>query len=335
MLAWLCSFAGVYLMRRWAAVLGLVDIPERRSSHVTPTPRGGGLPIVVVVLAGAAALHAAGWIALPLVVRVLLAGAGLVAVISLADDRWRLPAQVRFVAHLVGAVFLVAEGGVIESLPVPGGHTLGLGWAAVPFTLLWIVGFTNAFNFMDGIDGLAAGQAIVTAVTMGWLGYLLGCEPLAALMLLVASATLGFLILNWPPAKVFMGDVGSAFLGFTLAGSATLGAGAGEAPPLLAWLAVLSPFILDTAITLIRRMARRERWFEAHREHYYQRLIRRTWSHGVVAALYLTMSALCAVVAILSTGYGIVPAETLMFLPPVLFVALVTFVRTVERREAV
>lgn len=332
-LAWVTSFIGVLILRRWAFDLGFVDVPNLRSSHAHPTPRAGGLPLVLTVLIGLTALSAARWVSLPSVVLALCVGAFLVAAVSLADDRWRLPAAVRLAAQVVGTLVLVAGGGTLGPVQVSDSVAWSLGWLTLPVTFLWVIGLTNAYNFMDGIDGLAAGQAMVTALTMGWLGYLLGNQLVAVFMALLASATLGFLVLNWPPARIFLGDVGSAFLGFTFAGWAVLTASPlGGGPPFLAWAAVLSPFILDTAVTLACRVARRERWYEPHRQHYYQRLVRCGWPHVLVTGLYAVMSAFCGAAAILCYGYGLVSSIVVLSVVLVEFGLLVLLVRAAERR---
>jgi UDP-N-acetylmuramyl pentapeptide phosphotransferase/UDP-N-acetylglucosamine-1-phosphate transferase len=327
LLAWVTSFIGVLVLRRWAFGLGFVDVPNLRSSHAHPTPRAGGLPLVLTVLVGLTALSAARWVSLPSVVLAWCVGAFLVAAVSLADDRWRLPVGVRLAAQVAGTLVLVAGGGTLGSVQVSESVAWSLGWLTLPVTFLWVIGFTNAYNFMDGIDGLAAGQAMVTALTMGWLGYLLGNQLVAVFMVLLASATLGFLVLNWPPANL-PGRCGQRVSGFHFRWLAVLTASSlGGGPPFLAWAAVLSPFILDTAVTLACRVARRERWYEPHRQHYYQRLVRCGWPHLVVTGLYVTVSALCGVVAILCYGYRLVSSTVVILLVCVQFGLLVLVVR--------
>jgi UDP-N-acetylmuramyl pentapeptide phosphotransferase/UDP-N-acetylglucosamine-1-phosphate transferase len=158
----------------------------------------------------------------------------------------------------------------------------------------------NAFNFMDGIDGIAAGQGAVAGAAIAVLGWLLDVPPATLLGLTIAAACLGFLPHNWSPATIFMGDVGSAFLGFLLA-TAPLVAPAPEQAPIgvLPFALVVWPFLFDTTLTFIRRAARGENVLAAHRSHLYQRLTLAGWSHGRVAALY---TALAAVTAVLVTA---------------------------------
>lgn len=329
------SFMGVLALRRWAFTLGLVDFPNHRSSHVRPTPRGGGLPIVLTVLIGVIGLNLAGWVSQPPAALALCVGAFMVAAVSFADDRWRLPVAVRLAAHLAGALVFVAGGGVLDCVRMSDSQVWPLGWLSLPVTLFWVIGLTNAYNFMDGIDGLAAGQAIVTALAIGWLGFLSGNHLVVVFMLLLASATFGFLVLNWPPATIFLGDVGSAFLGFTFASWAVLaGNSSGAGPPFTAWVAVLAPFILDTGVTLTRRIVRRERWFEAHRAHYYQRLVLCGWSQVVVTGLYVGMAAICGGTAILCYGYRLLSSNVVLAVAGTQFGLLVLLVRVVERRAA-
>lgn len=329
-LAWLATFA----LRRWAPGLGLVDIPNERSSHRKPTPRGGGLSFVVVAIVLLEIVAQWSGIPLPAGMPALLIGSLLIAAVSMADDRWHLPPSVRFSAHLLGAIILIVGGGVVREVSLPGGAVWSLGWLSSPFTLFWVVGLTNAYNFMDGIDGLAGGQAVIAAAIMAWLGQVRGVSGITLAMTVLAGSVLGFLLHNWPPAKIFMGDVGSAFLGFTFAGWAVLAGGTRSSPlPFLAWVVVLAPFVFDTVATLISRIMRRQRWYEAHREHFYQRLIRRGWSHLAVTNLYLGVAAFLGLATIAYYGYGIIAPSIfigLVFLP---LAAILVLVRWVETRD--
>lgn len=329
-LCWLATRA----MRRWAPSMGLVDTPNERSSHVQPTPRGGGLSFVVVAPILTVAVLFMPGISMPPGMPALICGALVVAGVSLVDDRWRLPVLVRFGAHGAGALIILAGGGYLHEVALPGGILLSLGSWGLPLTFIWIVGLTNAYNFMDGIDGLAAGQAVVAAVTMAWLSLLRGADVAAWAMLVISGSVLGFLLHNWPPAKIFMGDVGSAFLGFTFASWAILARGTGtDSLPFLAWAVVLAPFIFDTTTTLISRIVRRQRWYQSHCEHFYQRLIRRGWSHLAVTSLYLGITAFLGIVTIAYYGYHKISSFVYVSLVILPLFGIVPLVRIVEARQ--
>ncbi len=282
----LVAYGGVAMVRHWATALGVLDLPAARSSHVRPTPRGGGLAIVAIglvvfVIVSVGSRPRAGallWLAL---------GAVIVAGVSLADDLRSLPVPVRLTAHFLGAFVAVVGTGALSGVGLPSGGFLGLGWLAVPVSFLWVVGLTNAYNFMDGIDGIAGAQAVLAG--MGWL-LLAGSNPVITVIGLVLSASsLGFLLHNWPPAKIFMGDVGSAFLGYVLAVTTIIAARSDTRLAFVGFLLVW-PFVFDTIFTLLRRLLRGENVLAAHRSHLYQRLVVAGFSHRFVTLLYATLA---------------------------------------------
>ena len=271
--------AAAWVLRR-AEALRLVQMPNHRSSHEHPTPSGGGLGIVVAgSLAGIALVLLSGW----MVGGLLLGLAAVLAAVGLRDDMAHLPARVRF-----GVQVVVCAGGLIAlgdlpALALSGGLAFQVtGWVLFGLLLLAGVWWINLFNFMDGIDGIAGMQAIF--MLLAGAAMVLWAEPQAVhspvwmLMLCVAAATAGFLLLNWPPAKIFMGDVGSTWLAFMVFALALLSVQAGwlSYP---AWLVLAAVFVTDATVTLLTRMLRGERWYEAHRSHAYQRLSRR-WQGG-------------------------------------------------------
>jgi UDP-N-acetylmuramyl pentapeptide phosphotransferase/UDP-N-acetylglucosamine-1-phosphate transferase len=269
---------------RFLVARGIVDRPTERSSHNRSTARGGGLAMGAVVVGGGLWLGVwQGWMPLG---GVLPATLGLAA-ISFWDDLRSLGVAVRFGCHVLAAVLALA------CLGWPG-WMLGLSpelafrlptWAGVVLGLVWLAGYTNAFNFMDGINGLAGFQALITAAGTGLLGGLATGEWDAAPVLfawMVAGAAAGFLPHNFPRARMFMGDVGSAPLGFLLAVLVLWTAHRLGSWLLLPLLLLHTNFVLDTGITLARRVARGEEWFRPHREHFYQRLLRSGKSHAQV-----------------------------------------------------
>ena len=296
-LALAASYFGVAAMRRMAERYRFLDIPNARSSHTRPTPRGGGLAIVAVVLGGlwfyAALCPGIPWLALG----VFTFGAVLIAWISGWDDLHSLPVWVRFTAHGLAAVLAILAFGYWHTVGWPGLGGFSLGLFGVLLTFLWIVGLTNAYNFMDGIDGIAGGQALVAGLGWAALGWISG-QPLVGIMgLLIAAANLGFLGHNWPPARIFMGDVGSAFLGFSFAALTVL---ASQSNPVfvLAGIALIWPFIFDAVFTFARRLCRGEKIWVAHRSHLYQRLVISGLSHGQVSGLYIGLAILGTFLAI-------------------------------------
>lgn len=269
--------------RRFAGALGLIDVPNRRSMHALATPRGGGGAIVVISLVGLVVAVVLGARPEPLVLAGYLAGALIIVAVSLADDVWRLPSGIRLGVHFLSAILVV--GGIVLGSRLVASGDASLSWLLLAGAILWMVGMTNAYNFMDGIDGLASTQAIVAG--LGWLvlGAITHERWLELLGLLLAAASTGFLIHNWWPAKIFMGDVGSAFLGFTFAFMALATLRRTPQVALVGGL-LLWPFLFDTAFTMVRRFLRGENIFLAHRSHLYQRLVLAGWSQATVTSLY-------------------------------------------------
>lgn len=268
------------LIRTYALRVRLVDVPNDRSSHVIPTPRGGGLAIALV------ALVALGWFTRhsggPRGAWGMLAGAFAIALVSLLDDHMDLPARWRFLVHLSAAITCVWALGGLPELHVLG-HTLHLGWFGHLLAVLALVWFTNLYNFMDGIDGLAGIQAVTVLTTLAvLLAVFTPGSPWQTWCLVLAAATLGFLVWNFPPARIFMGDCGSAFLGFIL-GALLLATAQVAVIHLWVVLILMAAFITDSTLTLIRRFIRGEKVYLAHRSHAYQHAAQRHQSHRKVS----------------------------------------------------
>jgi Fuc2NAc and GlcNAc transferase len=285
-------------LRRYALARAVLDVPNHRSSHSVPTPRGGGLAIALVALAGLALAAALGWVA-PRLALALGAGGALVAAVGWVDDHRPLPARARFAIHAAAAAWALWWLGGMPALTL--GHgTLRLGIAGAVIALTGIVWVVNLYNFMDGIDGLAGGEAVTAGVAGGALLLWAGHPGMALAALLLATAGSGFLAWNWSPARIFMGDVGSCFLGFSFAVLAVASQNAG-AVPLIAWVVLLGVFVVDATFTLVRRALRREAWYDAHRQHAYQRMVDAGWSHarvsGSVMAVNVVLAGLAAVIA--------------------------------------
>ncbi|KAB2848038.1 MAG: glycosyltransferase family 4 protein, partial [Hyphomicrobiaceae bacterium] len=237
-----------------------LDMPNERSLHAAPVPRIGGVVIVLVWIVASA------WSGfLPLLVL-----AGVLSTVSLLDDLRHLSAALRLVVHLACAVaFLAFYGGDLAHMHLP----------IVALSMVWM---TNLYNFMDGSDGLAGGMAVIGFGVYAAGATMAGVPGIAHLSAMLAAAAGGFLVWNTSPARIFLGDVGAIPLGFLAAALGLIGAQGGAWPY---WFPVLvfSPFIADSTVTLLRRIGRRERFWEPHREHYYQRLVRMGWSQLKVA----------------------------------------------------
>jgi Fuc2NAc and GlcNAc transferase len=308
MSAWSMLFAAVLvscgltgLVRALAARAKLIDVPNERSSHARPTPRGGGIAIVASFLVGLSAMGVWGPLPAP-VFAGLLAGAALVAAIGFADDRWRLRASLRLVGHIAAALWVMAFLGRLPPLTLAG-HAVDLSWVGPPLTLLYLVWAVNFFNFMDGIDGIAALETMTVALGGASLNAMVLGGSSWVMPVLLAACAAGFLLWNWPPARIFMGDAGSGFLGLAI-GAMTIGYGC-LAPVLFwCWFILQGCFMVDATTTLIRRVLRGERPQQAHRSHAYQFAARRLDSHRVVTLAFAAVTALWLFPIALSVALG-------------------------------
>lgn len=254
-----------------------LDRPNERSLHDVPVPRTGGIAVLAAAAVSLAFGAGAFWLVLSL--------AAALAAVSLADDLFHLPTGLRLLAHAAAAALLVWY------LFSP------IAWAEGVLLALALAWLTNLYNFMDGSDGLAGGMALIGFGAYGVAAALAGDAPLAALCAALAGGAAGFLAWNFPPARIFLGDVGSIPLGF-LAGALGLAGWRYEYWPLWFPLVVFAPFIGDATLTLLRRLARRERVWQAHREHYYQRLVRSGLGHRGTALVAYAAMLVCAAVAL-------------------------------------
>lgn len=307
---------------RWSAQA----VPDARSLHERTTPSGGGAAVVAAIALADLVLRlfppsgapGAGLFPHPN----LLVATLLLAAISWADDRRPLSPALRLVVH-AGAGFLLLGAGLVPDGPA---------WAQAA-ALLAVVWSINLFNFMDGMDGFAGGMAVIGFGALGLLARAGGDPPLALACFVVAAAFGGFLTWNFPPARIFLGDVGSAPFGFLAAAFALWGARTG-AFGLAAPLLVFAPFWVDATLTLVRRALRRERVWEAHRSHAYQRLARAGWGHRRATLAEYALMLVCAGAAALHEAAA--PPFRLGLLAAVaaLFASLVIAVRAVERKNS-
>jgi len=264
------------VLRRYALARSILDVPNSRSSHSMPTPRGGGVAIVIAFLLVLPVLAWAHLVALPLLVGIGGAGA-IVAIIGFMDDHGHIAARWRLLGHFFAAAWALFWLGGMPPVSLLG-LSVNLGWLGHFLAAIYLVWMLNLYNFMDGIDGIASVEAISACLGACLIYYLNGFESHIWIPSMLALAVTGFLFWNFPPARIFMGDAGSGFLGIVL-GVISIQA-ALIAPHLLwTWLILLGVFIVDATFTLIRRLLRGDKVYEAHRSHAYQFASRRYRKH--------------------------------------------------------
>jgi Fuc2NAc and GlcNAc transferase len=278
-LAALLSWTLTGAVRRYALAHSVLDLPNERSMHKAPVPRGGGLAIAIVTIVGLGLASVLRW-APASVGTALAGGAFLVAAVGWWDDHRGLSPRWRAVCHFVAAAWAVSWLGGLPEISL-GSWSARLGFAGSVLAVVAIVWCINLYNFMDGIDGLAAAEAMVVGLLGGALLLQREQPGLAFVALLVAAGCAGFLPWNWTPARIFMGDIGSGLLGFLFAALAVASERM-KAVPGVVWAIILAAFVIDATLTLVRRVLRKERWYEGHRSHAYQRAVSSGLSHAHV-----------------------------------------------------
>ncbi|MBZ9782636.1 glycosyltransferase family 4 protein [Pseudomonas sp. REP124] len=270
------SFLLTAALRRYALARSIIDIPNARSSHTIPTPRGGGVAIVLTFLASIPVFGSFEMVPWQQLIAVGGAGAA-VAVIGFMDDHGHIAARWRLLGHFGAGVWALAWLGGLPPITLFGTH-LNLYWVGHFLAAVYLVWLLNLYNFMDGIDGIASVEALSACLGACLLYWLIDAQELIWGPAMLAAAVVGFLCWNFPPARIFMGDAGSGFLGITL-GVMSLQA-AWISPKLMwAWVILLGVFIVDATFTLIRRLLRGDKVYEAHRSHAYQFASRRFGKH--------------------------------------------------------
>ncbi len=334
LLSALFAFLVAILITRWLLNpqhrLHILDHPNTRSLHTVPVPRSGGLAVLAALLASGimviwmyGATEVLGWVA---------GGMLLIAVVSFVDDCRHIPAPLRFAVHILAALALLEGGLGLAWLQLPG-QAIALGEAvSTILSLLFVVWMINLYNFMDGMDGFAGGMAVMGFGSFALLGWLAGDGLFLALNLLVCAAAAGFTVFNFPPARIFMGDAGASSLGF-LAAAFSLWADREGLFPLWVAMLVFSPFVVDATLTLLRRLWRRERIWEAHRSHYYQRLVQAGWGHRRTVLAEYGLMATASLSAVLALQWPIVWQWCLLGGWLLCYAGLVHYVHRREARQ--
>jgi len=268
-----------------------IDVPNCRSSHSTPTVTAGGVGLALALSLALLSIGAFGHGSARGSLVLFAIATVLIAAIGLWDDFRNPPVYLRLLLQVGTAALVITGGMALRVFELPWGYTITLGWAVIPLTLLWITGLTNLFNFIDGADGLANSLAVVYSTGIAVAAFATRHPYEGIVALAIIAACLGFLWYNFPPAQVFMGGVGSLALGFVLSGLAIRVAAPGEQPvPLMFFVILFSSFLFDTTYTLLRRIAKGEKFWLAHRTHLYERLMQCGWSHLRVTLFYLGLS---------------------------------------------
>ena len=307
----ICSYLGIYWLRRYAENHRILDHPNQRSSHTAPTPRGGGVAIVALVLVtGLCSASQAAWNP----GLIYLIGGGIIAWLGWRDDLHSLSPRIRFAVQSVVAVISIFGLGYFKVVTIPMVGELQLGVVGIAITYLWIIGLTNAYNFMDGIDGMAGGVALSAGIGWMWLASNSNTQLVLWVALAITATSLGFLGHNWSPAKIFMGDVGSTFLGYSFAVLPLISSDqSGDA--LLIGTLLMWTIIMDAGVTFIGRLLKRETVFAPHRSHLYQRLVIAGYKHETVSTLYIVLTLLAGLLSYeWSQGH--------QYAPPLIFLGL-------------
>jgi UDP-N-acetylmuramyl pentapeptide phosphotransferase/UDP-N-acetylglucosamine-1-phosphate transferase len=282
----LLSYLGVYWIRSYAHRQQILDRPNERSSHAVPTPRGGGMAIALLVLGVGIWAATESGLTRGLI---YITGAGIIAWLGWRDDLRSLSPRVRFAMQGIVAAISIWGLGYFKIVTIPMIGELQLGVIGIVITFLWMIGLTNAYNFMDGIDGLAGGVALSAGIGWMWLASNMHNSFAFWVALAIAAGSLGFLGHNWSPARIFMGDVGSTFLGYSFAVLPLISSDqSGDA--LMLGTLLMWTIIMDAGVTFIQRLIKRENVFAAHRSHLYQRLVIAGYRHETVSSLYVLLT---------------------------------------------
>ncbi|MEL4014842.1 MraY family glycosyltransferase [Dryocola clanedunensis] len=300
-----CSFALTWGLRIYALKNNVIDVPNQRSSHSVPTPRGGGVAIVISFLIGIVVLCALGFVPVSQMLSLFIAGV-VTAVVGFLDDHGHIAARWRLLMHFLAAasgLYFLGQFPVIDLF----GYPLSAGWLGMIFGLVYLAWMLNLYNFMDGINGLASMEAIMFALLSGLMIMFSvpdGMETSQfAIMALLGCAALGFIFWNFPTAKIFMGDAGSGFLGITI-GLIVLHVALLDSKLFLAEICLLGVFIVDATVTLLRRLIGGKKVYEAHASHTYQILARKFGSHKPVTlgAFVINVVWLFPLAMLIATG---------------------------------
>ncbi|SDM54836.1 glycosyltransferase family 4 protein [Sediminibacillus halophilus] len=296
LLCFIISVAITPLVKRLAIRIGAVDQPNYRKIHSKLMPRLGGLAIFISFLIGFYLFDPVSKYDWP-----ILVGAILITTIGFLDDLFELSAKVKFAVQLVAAGIVVFNGVQITFINLPFGETLQFGYMSIPITIIWIVGITNAINLIDGLDGLSAGVSSIALITISGLAISLGDSFVALMGLMLLGSTLGFLVYNFHPAKIFMGDTGALFLGYMIGVFSVLGFKNVTLFSLIVPIIILGVPILDTFFAIVRRIIQNKPLSAPDKLHLHHCLLKLGFGHKQTVILIYAMSGLFSIAAIIFT----------------------------------
>ena len=287
-------------LRHYLAAKNIVDTANERSMHQGQVPRGGGIVIIVLLLISLLLLSITSdrpTLFLGLFIAVLLWSA-----LSWRDDQYDLSPKLRFALQILFALFVVSAFGWVDNIQLSSELRISITWFGTFLSFMGILWLANLYNFMDGMDGLVAAQSIIASLTFSFWYWALGDLEIAFVCLVVAAACYGFLLWNWRPAKIFMGDVGSVTLGAFFACLIIIGASRFDVP-VLSMVMLFGLFVADASITMLKRVIKGEKIWLPHRQHYYQRLGLAGMAHEKIVVFSILAMLFCSLLATLSLIY--------------------------------
>ncbi len=314
------------LVKRLAFRIGAVDAPNYRKVHARIMPRLGGLAIFGAFLIGIAVLRPESGNSEQLLAIIL--GATVIVITGVLDDMYEITAKAKMLGQLVAAGIIVFYGGIqidFINLPFDEG-TLAFGILSIPFTILWIVGITNAINLIDGLDGLAAGVSTIALLTLAAMAGVLGDGFVLAVAAILAASTFGFLFYNFHPAKIFMGDTGALFLGFMIAVLSLLGFKSVTLVSFIIPVIMLGVPISDTFFAIVRRLRMKKKWSDPDKSHLHHRLLDLGFSHRQTVLIIYAIAmlfGLCAIIFSMAKIWGAILLVTVILVALELFVEII------------
>lgn len=314
------------LVKRLAFRIGAVDAPNYRKVHARIMPRLGGLAIFGAFMIAFLFLKLTTGFERDYVFAILVA-ATIIVITGIIDDMREISAKAKMLGQVVAACIIVFVGGIqINEINLPFGGDLEFGWLSIPITLLWIVGITNAINLIDGLDGLAAGVSTIALITLAGMAMIMGNGIAIAMASILAAATLGFLIFNFHPAKIFMGDTGALFLGFMIAVLSLLGFKNITFISFVIPVIILGVPISDTFFAIVRRLRNKQKWSDPDKSHLHHRLLDLGFSHRQTVLVIYVLAAMFGLVAVIfsmATQWGAILIIAVLLVAIELFVEII------------